>query len=91
MVTIPLFVPVVTALGFDPVWFAVLMLINLEVAIISPPIGLCLFAMKSVAPPDTTMSDIYKAGFPFIALDVVAMALVMAFPILALWLPNLMF
>jgi len=90
MITLPLFVPVVHTLGFDPVWFAVLMLVNLEMAIISPPVGLALFTMKGVAPPDTTMGDIYKAALPFLLLDAIAMALIIAFPVVALWLPGIM-
>ena len=91
MVTLPLFIPVVKALGFDPVWFAVLLLINLEMAVISPPVGLCLFTMKAVTPPDITMGDLYKAAFPFLALDLIAMGLILAFPAIALWLPSKMF
>ena len=66
------------------------MLINMEMATTTPPFGLVLFVMKGVAPPGTTMGDIYKAGFPFLLCDAVAMALVMAFPPLALYLPSLM-
>lgn len=90
MITLPMFMPVVIALGFDPVWFGLLMLINLELAMISPPFGLMLFVMKGVAPEGTGMGDIWKAAVPFIICDLVAMALIMIFPQIALWLPNLM-
>ena len=90
MITLPIFVPVVLSMGFNSVWFAVIFLINIEVAGISPPFGLSLFVMKGVAPPDTTMGDIYRAALPFCGLSLVAMALIMAFPPLALWLPGLM-
>jgi tripartite ATP-independent transporter DctM subunit len=90
MITLPIFVPVVETLGFNPVWFAVIFLINIEVAGISPPFGLSLFVMKGVAPPDTTMGDIYRAALPFCGLSLIAMALIMAFPAIALWLPGLM-
>jgi len=90
MITLPLFIPIVLTLGYDPVWFAVLMLINLEMAVISPPVGLCLFTMKGVAPPDTTMGDIYKAALPFLGLDLIAMVLILVFPQIALWLPSVM-
>ena len=90
MITLPIFVPVVLSMGFNSVWFAVIFLINIEVAGISPPFGLSLFVMKGVAPPDTTMGDIYRAALPFCGLSLVAMALIMAFPALALWLPGLM-
>lgn len=90
MITLPIFVPVVLSLGFNPVWFAVIFLINIEVAGISPPFGLSLFVMKGVATPDTTMGDIYRAALPFCGLSLIAMSLIIAFPLLALWLPGLM-
>ena len=90
MITIPIFSPILEFLGFDPVWFGILMLINLEIALTTPPFGLLLFVMKGVAPEDTTMWDIYSAGFPFLLCDLVALTLVTAFPVLALWLPSLM-
>jgi len=90
MVTLPIYMPVVTALGFDPIWFAVMFLINATVAPISPPFGLCLFIMKGVATPDTTMKDIYLASIPFVMLQITAILLVLFFPILAQWLPSLM-
>ena len=89
MVSLPLFVPVIHALKYDPVWFGVLLLINVEVAVISPPFGLSLFAMKGVTPAGTTMMDIYRAALPFVVLDVIAIAMVIVFPQLALWLPGL--
>jgi len=90
VVTIPLFMPIVQALGFDLVWFAVIFLLNLEMAVTTPPFGVALFVMKGVAPRDTTMGDIYKAGLPFLGCDVISIALIMAFPAIALWLPALM-
>jgi tripartite ATP-independent transporter DctM subunit len=90
MITIPLFVPVVTALGIDPYWFAILMLIDLEIALTTPPFGVLLFIMKGVAPKGTTMGDIYRAVFPFVTCDSFAVFLVMLFPALATWLPGLM-
>ena len=90
MVTLPIYMPIIKTLGFDPIWFGTIMLINMEMATTTPPFGLVLFVMKSVATSDTTMGDIYKAGLPFLACDAVAMGLVMAFPGLALYLPSLM-
>jgi tripartite ATP-independent transporter DctM subunit len=90
MVTVPILMPVVIQLGFDPLWFAVIFLLNMEISTTSPPFGLSLFVMKSVAPPDTTMADIYRAALPFLCLDVLAMALIIIFPALALWLPGTM-
>ena len=90
MITIPIYIPTITALGFNPVWFAVIYLLNMEMAATTPPYGLSLFVMKSVAPPDTTMGDIYRAGLPFLLCDVVVIALLLAFPVLSLWLPSAM-
>lgn len=90
MVSLPIFVPVVRSLGFDPVWFAVLFLLNIEVAGISPPFGMSLFVMKGVAPQDTSMADIYQAALPFVGLSLLGMIAIMVFPALALWLPGLM-
>jgi tripartite ATP-independent transporter DctM subunit len=89
MVTLPIYLPIVKNLGFNPLWFGTIMLINMEMATTTPPFGLVLFVMKGVAPPDTTMADIYRAGFPFLICDAVAMGLVMAFPWLALYLPGI--
>ena len=91
MITVPLFLPVVYTLGFSEVWFAVIILLNIEMATTSPPFGLSLFVMKGVAPPNTTMGDVYRAALPFLYCDVVAMALIMVFPAIALWLPGLMY
>jgi tripartite ATP-independent transporter DctM subunit len=90
MVTLPIYMPVVRSLGFDPLWFGTIMLINMEMATTTPPFGLVLFVMKGVVPEDTTMGDIYKAGLPFLICDAIAMGLVMAFPWLALYLPGMM-
>lgn len=90
MVTLPIYMPIIKTLGFDPLWFGTIMLINMEMATTTPPFGLVLFVMKGVAPPDTTMADIYRAGFPFLVCDAIAMGLIMAFPALALYLPGLM-
>lgn len=90
MITIPMFMPVVNALGFDPIWFVATVLLNIEMAQTSPPFGLTLFVMKGVSPPDTTMGDVYKAGLPFLGCDLVALTLMIAFPAIALWLPSMM-
>ena len=90
MVTLPVYMPIIRDLGFNPLWFGAIMLLNMEMATISPPFGLVLFVMKGVAPEDTSMGDIYKAALPFLACDAVAMGLIMLFPSLALYLPGLM-
>ncbi len=90
MITLPLFMPIVITLGFDPVWFAVIFLLNIEMGTTSPPFGLSLFVMKGVAPPDTTIGDCYRAALPFLYCDLIAMALIITVPAIALWLPGLM-
>ncbi|MFC2068622.1 TRAP transporter large permease subunit [Chloroflexota bacterium] len=90
MITLPMYIPVIRTLGFNEVWFAVIMLISVEIGVISPPFGTSLFVMKGVAPPDTTMGDVYRGSLTFIGLCLISMALVIIFPQLALWLPGLM-
>ena len=90
MLTIPIFMPLVLALGFDGVWFAVLMLLNIEIAISSPPFGTNIFVMQRLAPAGTTTKNIYWASVPFILLDIFVLGLLIIFPALVLWLPNVM-
>lgn len=87
---VPIFVPIITALGFSPLWFGILFNINLQIAYLSPPFGYGMFYLKGVAPPEITTTDLYHAVWPFMILQVIGLALVMAFPPIALWLPNLM-
>ena len=89
MVAIPIFMPLVDAFGFDPVWFGVITLINMEMSTTSPPFGATLFVVKAVAPPDTTIGDCYRAALPFLYCDLIAIAVVIAFPVIALWLPSI--
>jgi len=90
LITTPIFFPVVVSLGFDPLWFGVLFVINMEMAYLTPPFGFNLFYMKAVVPPGVTMMDIYKASVPFVALQMVGMILCMIFPQIITWLPNFM-
>jgi len=90
LVTIPIFMPIVEALHWDPIWFGAIMMLNLEMATITPPFGLSLFVMKGIAPSGTTMGEVYRAALPFIGLNIVVMALMILFPDIVLWLPALM-
>ncbi len=90
-ITVPLFVPIVEGLGFDTVWFAVLFIISMQTAYLTPPFGYNLFYMRSVAPPEISIYDLYKAVIPFIILQIIGLALVVMFPQIALWLPELFF
>lgn len=90
-ITVPLFVPIVESLGFDTVWFAVLFIISMQTAYLTPPFGYNLFYMRAVAPPEITIYDLYKAAIPFIFLQILGLVLVIIFPQIALWLPELLF
>jgi len=90
MVTLPVFMPITRVLGFDPVWFGVIFLLNMEMAVTTPPFGLGLFVMKGVAPSGTRMGEIYKAGLPFLVCDALVIISMILFPQLVLWLPALM-
>jgi tripartite ATP-independent transporter DctM subunit len=85
LLTIPIFAPIVTSLGYDPIWFGVLFALNMQVSFLSPPFGPAAFYLKSVAPPDISLGTIFRSLLPFIALQIVALALVIIFPSLALW------
>jgi len=88
LLTIPIYQPVVDSLGFDPVWFWLLFLINITLGAITPPFGYTLFAFKAVV-PDMTISDVYKATWPFVILFLIGIVSIAAFPGIATWLPNL--
>ncbi|WP_240477494.1 TRAP transporter large permease [Sulfitobacter geojensis] len=88
LLTMPIFVPIIIKLGMDPVWFGILFAMNMQVSYLSPPFGPAAFYLKSVAPKDMSLSEIFRALIPFICIQVVALAIVLFFPDVALWLPN---
>jgi len=90
LLTMPLFLPIVEQLGFDIIWFGVVYCMNMHISYLSPPFGPSCFYMSSVTPDNISVTDIYKANLPFLALTVVALVIVIAFPGLSLWLPSLM-
>ncbi len=90
MITVPLYVPVIKALGFDPLWFGILFVMNMEMGFLTPPFGFNLFYMKAVAPKSISMADIYRSIVPFVALQGLGLGLVMIFPQIAMWLPSLL-
>ena len=90
MITIPIYMPVVNAFGYNTIWFGIMMLIALETGLITPPFGVTLFVMKGVAPPEVKMSDIWKAVTPYVLVDILCIALVMAMPSIATIVPSLM-
>jgi TRAP-type C4-dicarboxylate transport system permease large subunit len=88
LLTAPIFFPLAKSLGFDLTWFGLIMLLALEMGYTMPPFGLLLFVMKGVAPPGTSMKDIYLAGMPFIACVMLLIVLIIYYPPLATWLPK---
>ncbi len=91
LITAPLYVPLIISLGFDPVWFGILMIVNLQVAVLTPPYGFALFYFKAIAPPGVTMVDLYRSIVPFVGLQILGLILFMLFPLLLTWLPGLIF
>lgn len=89
LLTVPLYLPLVSALGFDPIWFGVLMLLVLEISLATPPFGLLLFVMLGAAPPGTTLGQIITSVAPFLLMSIMVLGLILIFPSIALWLPSL--
>jgi tripartite ATP-independent transporter DctM subunit len=90
LLTAPIFVPIVSALGFDLVWLGALFCINMQISYISPPFGPAAFYLKGVTPPDITLNQIFNSVWPYLALQFIALGLVISFPQIALWLPSTM-
>jgi tripartite ATP-independent transporter DctM subunit len=88
LITLPVFLPVVTALGFDPIWFGIMFIINMEIGYQTPPFGFNLFYLKGIVPKDITMGDIYRSVIPYTLVMLFGLILVMIFPGLATWLPS---
>ena len=88
-ITVPIFAPVVVDLGFDPIWFGVLFAMNIQIYYLSPPFGPACFFLKSVAPKEVSLQDIFAAVLPFIGLQAIGLALVLFFPKIALFIPSL--
>ena len=90
-ISTPLLLPTVELLGYSTLWFGIVMGITLEMAVITPPVGLNLYTIKGIAPPEVTLTDIVRGVLPFVALEVLCLAIFIAFPPLCLWLPGTMF
>lgn len=88
MICTPVFVPLIKSLGFDPVWFGILFIINMEMGYLTPPFGFNLFYMKAIVPSSVSMSDIYRAIIPFVLLQALCLLIIIIFPDIALWLPR---
>jgi len=86
----PIFIPIAVLLGFDPIWFSIIFILNMQVAYLTPPFGWALILMKGVAPPEVHTKDIWRSIPPFVAIQLIVLLLTMLFPQLALWLPEKM-
>ena len=86
LLTLPIFVPIIRELGFDPIWFGILFAVNMQVSYLTPPFGPAAFYLKSVAPPDITLRHIYTALLPFIVLQLLVLFLLLFYPPLSTWM-----
>ncbi len=89
MITGPIFIPIIRELGFDVVWFGILFNVNMQIAYLSPPVGSSMYYLKGVAPPEITMGDIFRSVLPFVGLQLIGLSLIMAFPRIVMWLPEM--
>jgi tripartite ATP-independent transporter DctM subunit len=89
-IVVPILAPIAVLMGIDPIWFAVLIAVNLQTSFLTPPFGFSLFYLKASAPPELRIQQIYRGALPFVGLQLLALAIIMAFPQVALWLPELM-
>src|SRR4029079_15875028 len=90
LITLPVFMPIVQRLEIDLIWFGVLYLICMQLGLLLPPHGLLLMTMKGVAPPEVTMAHIFRAVVPYITMSLLLLLIIIAFPVIATWLPNLL-
>ena len=88
MITIPVFLPIIKAHGFDPLWFGILFIVNMEIGYMTPPFGFNLFYLKGIVPKGITMGDIYKSVIPYTLVELTGLVVIMLFPQIAVWLPN---
>ncbi|MBS6141061.1 MAG: TRAP transporter large permease subunit, partial [Bilophila sp.] len=89
VLTMPIVFPLLTSLGYDPIWFGVIVVRIFEIAQITPPVGLNVFVIKAVV-PDVPLTTVFRGIFPFLIADIIHLCLLFAFPMLSLWLPNMM-
>src|SRR5690606_5586561 len=90
-VVVPIVGPILLAMGLDPVWLGVMMAVNLQTSFLTPPFGFALFYLRGVAPETLATGDIYRGAIPFVAMQLIALALLAAFPALATWLPEVVY
>jgi tripartite ATP-independent transporter DctM subunit len=90
LLTIPIMHPVAVKLGYDPIWFAIVSIITIEIGLLTPPFGMVVFAMKSSLGGKASIEEIFQGSFPFLIMLGISLVIIMAFPILSTWLPSLM-
>jgi tripartite ATP-independent transporter DctM subunit len=89
-ITLPIIFPAIKALGFSPIWFGILLTKTMEIGVITPPVGMNVYALKSVAPKSVSLEDIFRGTFWFLGMDILTLGLLIAFPSIVTFLPNLM-
>ena len=89
LLTVPIFFPLVVGLGFDPVWFGIIIVVVVEIGLISPPVGMNMFVVRSLLPSVST-ATIFRGVTPFVVADVIRLAILVAFPAISLWLPQVL-
>jgi TRAP-type C4-dicarboxylate transport system permease large subunit len=87
LLTVPIFFPLAQSLGFDPIWFGILVVCVVEIGMITPPVGMNIFVLRSVV-PDVATQAVWRGVMPFVAADTVRLAILIAFPVITLWLPK---
>ena len=90
LILVPLAMPIIKSLGFEPIWFSIMLLIMIQTSLLTPPMAGAIFYFRTIAPPEITLRDMYRGVVPFIALHFVVLALLIAFPQIALWLPSVL-
>lgn len=91
MITIPVIYPAVSAMGIDPIWFGIVLILALHAGMLTPPLGLVVYSIKSVAEPDVSLEDVFTGVWPFLAMVILCIILVIIFPSIATWLPSVMY
>ena len=89
LLTVPVFFPLVVHLGFDPIWFGILIVVVVEIGLISPPVGMNLFVLNALLPHVPTKT-LFRGVLPFVVADVIRLGILVAFPAISLWLPSMM-
>ena len=90
LISTPIFLPIVLSMGYSSLWFGIVMAITCEIGTETPPVGLNLFVIKGVSPPEVSLMDVIRGSIPFAVVETLGLLIFIAFPGLVLWLPNLL-